>query len=404
VYRFGKLIQWIGLANRLTSVGAFQSGDRLVADRPRISDVAARAGTSVSTVSNLLNGRPDRMRPETVQRIEEAIAELGYRPSWAARQLKTGFAPVIGLLVPSVANPFHGAMARAVEVAAQARGYQVVLGNSLRDPGRERRYAEDFFDFGIRGVIAGSSPFDLGHFAELMARGLAVVAFDLVSTNTGGAPAMDSVSINNRMAGHLATKHLIDLGHRRIGYISGATPTRSRRDRLEGYRQALAESGIAVDERLIAAGDGAAGYDDTHAAEHGRAAAAELLRFADPPSGLVALNDMHAIGAAAAVRDAGGSVPADVSVVGIDDIPLAGLFNPALTTVRQPIETLGEAAVDLLVKRLNGDSPKRARHIVFEPHLVIRASSGTPSVGVREKRKMRTRRTQKSQQEKERHA
>jgi DNA-binding LacI/PurR family transcriptional regulator len=375
-----------------------------MADRPRISDVAALAGTSVSTVSNLLNGRPDRMRPETVQRIEEAIAELGYRPSWAARQLKTGFAPVIGLLVPSVANPFHGAMARAVEVAAQARGYQVVLGNSLRDPARERRYAEDFFDFGIRGVIAGSSPFDLGHFAELQARGLAIVAFDLVASDAGGAPAIDSVSIDNRMAGYLATRHLIDLGHRRIGYVSGATPTRSRRDRLEGYRQALAESGIGIDERLIAAGDGTAGYDDTHAAEHGRAAAGELLRLADPPSGLVALNDMHAIGAAAAVRDTGGSVPADVSVVGIDDIPLAALFNPALTSVRQPIETLGEAAVDLLVKRLHGDRPKRARHIVFEPELVVRESSAAPHRPARTRPGKPVRKRSLVQQEKERHA
>src|SRR5689334_5393159 len=172
-------MQCIGLANRLAEQGASAQTGVAMADRPRIRDVAALAGTSVSTVSNLLNGRPDRMRPETVKRIEEAIAELGYRPSWAARQLKTGFAPVIALLVPSVANPFHGAMARAVEVAAQARGLQVVLGNSLRDPDRERRYAEDFFDFGIRGVIAGSSPLDLGHFAELMGRGLAIVAFDL---------------------------------------------------------------------------------------------------------------------------------------------------------------------------------------------------------------------------------
>jgi DNA-binding LacI/PurR family transcriptional regulator len=349
-----------------------------MADQPRIRDVAALAGTSVSTVSNLLNGRPDRMRPETVRRIEEAIEQLGYRPSWAARQLKTGFAPVIGLLVPSVANPFHGALARAVEVAAQARGFQVVLGNSLRDPSRERRYAEDFFGFGVRGVIAGSSPFDLGHFAELMGRGLAVVAFDLVTTGEGGAPAMDSVSIDNRRAGLLATQHLIELGHRRIGYVSGATPTMSRRDRLEGYRQALADAGLAADPKLIAAGDAAVGYDDTHAAEHGRAAAASLLRLARPPTALVALNDMHAVGACAAVRDAGGTVPDDVSVVGIDDIPLAGLIHPALTTVQQPIEKLGAAAVELVLKRLGGDRATPARHIVFEPHLVIRASSAKP--------------------------
>jgi DNA-binding LacI/PurR family transcriptional regulator len=190
------------------------------------------------------------------------------------------------------------------------------------------------------------------------------------------------------MAGYLATKHLIELGHRRIGYVSGATPTRSRRDRLDGYRTALAEAGIAVDQALIAGGNAAAGYDDIHAAEHGRAATQALLRSSKPPTGLVALNDMHAIGAAAAVRDAGGAVPGDVSVVGIDDIPLAGLFNPALTTVQQPVETLGEAAVDLLVKRLNGDRPKRARHIVFEPQLVVRQSSAPPAVRGGEKRRL----------------
>ncbi len=347
-------------------------------DRPRISDVATLARTSVSTVSNLLNGRPDRMRPETVRRIEEAIEQLGYRPSWAARQLKTGFSPMIGLLVPSVANPFHGALARAVEVAAQARGFQVVLGNSLRDPARERQYAEDFFDFGIRGVIAGSSSFDLDHFTELIARGLSVVAFDLVTTGEGAEPAMDSVSMDNRRAGYLATRHLIDLGHRRIGYISGATPTMSRRERLGGYRQALIEAGIELEDEMIGAGDGALGYDDTHAAEHGRAAAHGLLRVADPPTGLVALNDMHAVGACAAVRDQGGSVPGDVSVVGIDDITLAGLVHPPLTTVHQPIEKLSEAAVDMLVKRVGGDASYPPRHIVLEPHLVVRASTAAP--------------------------
>jgi DNA-binding LacI/PurR family transcriptional regulator len=329
----------------------------------------------VSTVSNLLNGRPDRMRAATVQRIEEAIEHLGYRPSWPARQLKTGFTPVIGLLVPSVANPFHGAMARAVEVAAQSRGFQVVLGNSLRDASRERQYAEDFFDFGIRGVIAGSSPFDLDHFNELIGRGLSIVAFDMVTTGEGVEPAMDSVSMDNRRAGYLATRHLVELGHRRIGYVSGATPTMSRRDRLDGYQQALLDSGIDIDPKLIAVGEGVSGYDDTHAAEHGRAATRSLLALADPPTALVALNDMHAVGACAAVRDAGGDVPADVSVVGIDDINLAGLLYPPLTTVHQPIEELSEAAVDLLVKRIEGSHEGPAHHIVFEPRLVVRNST-----------------------------
>ncbi len=189
---------------------------------------------------------------------------------------------------------------------------------------------------------------------------------------------MDSVSMDNHRAGYLATRHLIGLGHRRIGYVSGATPTMSRRDRLDGYRQALADADIAVDPALIAAGDSAIGSDDTHAAEHGRAAAHNLLRLADPPTGLVALNDMHAIGACAAVRDRGRSIPDDVSIVGIDDIPLAGLLYPALTTVHQPIDKLSVAAVDLLSKRRGCNDASATRHIVLDPHLVVRASAAAP--------------------------
>jgi DNA-binding LacI/PurR family transcriptional regulator len=368
-------------------------------ERPRIRDVATLAGISVSTVSNLLNGRPDRMRPETVQRIEEAIERLGYRPSWAARHLKRGFTPVIGLLVPSVANPFHGAVARAVEVAAQRHGFQVVLGNGLRDAARERQYAEDFFDFGIRGLIVSSSPFDLDHFSELMRRGLSIAAFDLVTTGEGTEPEIETVSIDNQRAGYLATKHLIELGHRRIGYVSGATLTMSRRDRLEGYRIALLEAGIEFDPKLIAAGDGAIGYDDTHAAEDGRIATLALLRSSQPPTGLVSLNDMHALGACAAVRDNGGRVPEDVSIVGIDDIALSSLVSPPLTTIHQPIDRLSEAAVDVLTRRISGRDSRPARHIVLEPHLVVRASTAKPrgakSEIVRSKRAMTSHHNQK---------
>jgi DNA-binding LacI/PurR family transcriptional regulator len=225
-------------------------------------------------------------------------------------------------------------------------------------------------------VIAGSSPADLGHFSELMKRGLSLVAFDLVTTATGMVPPVDSVSMDNRRAGYLATRHLVELGHRRIGYISGATPTMSRRDRLDGYRQALNEAGIGSDPTLIAAGvDSARGDDDTHGAERGRMAALELLKLADAPTALVALNDMHALGACAAVRDKGGSIPEDVSVVGIDDITLASLLAPPLTTIRQPIEKLSEAAVEILTQRIAGNDPSGPQHVVFDPHLVVRSST-----------------------------
>lgn len=346
--------------------------------RPRISDVASLAGTSVSTVSNLLNGRSDRMSPETVRRVEAAIGELGYRPHWAARQLKTGIVPIIGLLVPSVSNPSHGDMARAIEVAAEARNLQVVLGNTLRDPEREQRYTANLLDLGIRGVIVASSPFDLDHFNDLIERGLRIVALDLGAAHNGVEIGIDSVSVDNRMAGYLVTRHLIDLGHTRIGYISGSTATVSRQERQGGYLDALAEAGISFDPALVAATPAAFGFDDTNAADHGHAAATQLLALPRRPTGIVGFNDMHALGAYAAVRDLGLSVPEDISVVGIDDILLGSLIWPGLTTVHQPIDALGEAAVDLLSGRLGDDADGEARHILLKPHLVQRASAGPP--------------------------
>jgi DNA-binding LacI/PurR family transcriptional regulator len=346
--------------------------------RVRIGDVALLAETSVSTVSNYLNGRPHRMAPETVARIEQVIDRLGYRPSWAARQLKTGFVPMLGLLVPSVANPFHGALARHVEEAALERGFQVVFGSSLRNPAREVRYAEDFWNFGIRGVIIGSSPLDLGHLADLQRRGLRIVVFDRNISAAESAPSVDSVSMDNCAAGYLATRHLIELGHRHIGYISGATPTASRRDRFEGYRKGLTEVGIPVDGALIPNMPVAVGYDDTHGSEVGRSIAFALLQAEPHLTGLVALNDMYAIGACAAVRELGMTVPEDISVTSIDDIMLAGIVDPPLTTVHHPIEALSVAAVERLVARLQGKADEPPQHLVLAPEIVVRRSTGRP--------------------------
>lgn len=346
--------------------------------RVRISDVAAAAGTSIATVSNYLNGRPHRMAQETVARIEEAIDRLGYRPSWAARQLKTGFVPVLGLLVPSVANPFHGALARHVEEAALERGFQVVFGGSLRDPKRELRYAEDFWGFGIRGIIVGSSPLTLDHLAELIRRGLRVVVFDRGATCADDSQ-VDSVSMDNGMAGYIATRHLLELGHRRIGYIAGPTPTASRRDRFAGYCKALSDFGIAIDAALTPRVPASSGYDDTDAAELGRTIALKLLTTQRDLTALVALNDMYALGVCAAVRELELSVPKDVSVVGIDDIVLAGMFDPPLTTVHHPIDALSLAAVERLISRIQGKADDAPQHLVVAPELVVRRSTSLPS-------------------------
>ncbi len=290
-----------------------------------IQDVATLAGTSTSTVSNLLNGRIEKMRPETRERIERAMIQLGYRANEVARHLKTGQAPIIGLVIPSVANPFWGAFVQHVEEAALRHDYQVLLGNGGRDPAREQRYAESLWAHGVRGVIFGSSPLSLDHILRLVERGLRVVVFDrrLRESDNVSRSGIDSISIDNVDGGYQATKHLLDLGHRRIGFISGPLHTSSRLERLEGYRNALIDAGIKHDRALVWAESASGSSGDVEGAEIGRAGARELLSRANPPTGLVTINDMYALGAYAGARDLGLRVPDDVSVIGFDDIAMA---------------------------------------------------------------------------------
>ncbi len=346
-----------------------------VAKSVTIQDVAALAGVSTSTVSNLLNGRVSRMGVPTRERIELAMVQLGYQANQAARQLKTGQSPIIGLVIPSVANPFWGAFVQEVEEAAMERGYQVLLGNGGRDPRREQRYAESLWAHGVRGVIFGSSPLSLDYILRLVERGLHVIVFDRRLQD--GDSVIDGISIDNMAGGHMATKHLLDLGHRRIGFISGPLRTSSRLERLEGYRSALIDAGIKHDAALIWAGESPTGAGDVEGAEIGRSGARALLSADSPPSGLVTINDMYALGAYAGAHDLGFRIPHDVSIIGFDDITMAAMINPPLTTVKQPIASMMRSAVGTLIERLEGSRTGPA-HIVTLPTEIVQRESTAP--------------------------
>ncbi len=339
-----------------------------------ITDVARFADVSPSTVSNLLNGRSTRMRLQTKTRIENAIKELGYRPNKAARQLKTGDARIIGLIVPSVANPFYGMFARHVEKTALEHGYQVLLCNSERVPERERDYAEELWGYGVRGIIFGSSLMQFSHLDELVDRGLNLVAFDRY-TQEDDRTIVDSIGVDNVLATRLATKHLLALGHRRIAFLSGRLNTVSRTDRLKGYHTSLREAEIKIDERLIWCGKANGGFGDGDAVEMGRRGAHELFSQINPPTAIVAVNDMYAIGAYAGVRDLGFSIPDDVSIVGMDDIMLAEVVQPALTTIRQPIDEIAQQATERLIGRLQDNYNEPQTHMLLTPRLIVRGST-----------------------------
>ncbi len=347
---------------------------RTISEKATILDVARLAEVSPSTVSNLLNGRAERMRPSTKERVQQAIAELGYKPNYAARGLKTGHAPLIGLIVPSVANPFHGIFAQHVEEMALASGYLVLLANSERDPVREQSYAEELWGHGVRGIILGSAPESFDHLAALFDRGLHLVAFDR-PTQQADRYTIDSVSVDNVAGAYLAVQHLITLGHRRIGFVSGSIRTVNRLDRLNGYRQALDEAGVPFDETLVWQGTSETAFGDSETMTTGRQGARVLLGSPDPPTALFTINDMVAFGAYAGARDVGLRIPEDVSIVGYDDIALTEVVHPPLTTVRQPIQAIAHAAVERLLGRLQETTGIAAGHIALPPALIVRAST-----------------------------
>jgi DNA-binding LacI/PurR family transcriptional regulator len=339
-----------------------------------IHQVAQAAGVSPSTVSNLLNGRVDRMLPATRARVEQAITKLGYRPNRAARLLRTGRTQVIGLVVPSVGNPFWGELARHLEAAALADGYHVLLCNSERDPARERGYIEELFADGIRGVVLCSSLPSLEHVTSFMDRGLKLVAFDRTAQADDPA-SLVSISVDNAVGTELATRHLLELGHRKLAFVSGSVRSVNRQERFRGFQAALRGYGLTPDDAIVWSGAAEHGFGDEDSAELGRAAARDLARAADRPTGIVAINDMCALGVCRGIRDAGLDVPADVSVVGFDDILLADLYQPPLTTVRQPLREMATATFDELRVRIEQDQPVAGRSLLMRPELVVREST-----------------------------
>jgi len=341
-----------------------------------IRDVAAAAGVSISTVSNVLNGHDRRMRPDTKQRVLDAIERLSYRPSAIARQFRTGQTRTIGLVVPSVANPFWGAMAHQIERAAMSAGYGVLFCNAERDVAAEKRYAEMLLTSGVRGVILGSSPLSFEPFADLARQGLIIAAFDRSPPYADGIVAC-SASIDNQLAGRLAAQHLIGLGHRRIGFISGPIRTASRLARLEGIRDALGRTGLELDPALLWQGPLSHGYGDAEGSELGRIAIREMLSLENPPTAVMTINDMYALGCLAGARDLGYSVPGDLSLVGFDDLTLAAIASPPLTTIRQPLELLAQNLVRGLIARLEGKT-EGVTHYQAVPEFLVRASTGEP--------------------------
>jgi LacI family transcriptional regulator len=330
-----------------------------------VKDVARKAGVSVATVSHVVNGSR-YVSPELTQRVRDAAAELGYTPNGTARSLRLRRTQTIGLIVPDV-SPFFVELARVIEDHGFAAGYTTVLGNADGHPDRERRYVETMLSKNVDGLILASTLHDAGELAELLA-GVRTPA--VVVDRELELPGVDVVHADNEQGGYQATRHLLELGHTRIGCITGAPALLPSAGRAAGYRRALAEAGIAGAERWTAEGD--------FQYAGGRRATAELLDRREGLTAIFASNDLMALGALSELAARGLRAPEDVSVCGFDDVFPAALVSPSLTTVHQPLHDIGRAAVDTLLARIDGDVPDEPTRRQFPTELVVRDSTAPP--------------------------
>jgi LacI family transcriptional regulator, repressor for deo operon, udp, cdd, tsx, nupC, and nupG len=331
------------------------------AEPATIRDVAAKLGMSVATVSRALS-RPELLRQETRERVLAAVEALGYRPNLLARGLRRGRTHAILAIVPNL-SPFFLEILAGIEEVAREAGFAVLLGNSGGDPKREEACFEQVANMRADGVIllTGSAPPPYAHGARPLPPLVAVL-------ERLAGHAVPLIRSDHRIGALAATRHLIELGHRRIAHITGSRHVPSTTQRLQGYRQALEAAQLPFAADLVQPGNftmpaGAAGMD-------------ALLALASPPTAVLCGNDEMAFGAVQCLHRHGLSVPEDVSIVGFDDLNMAAFYNPPLTTVHIPRHDIGRRAAAELIELLGGRTV--TQEAVLPTRLIIRESTAPP--------------------------
>lgn len=335
--------------------------------RVSIKDIARAAGVSHSTVSRALSDSP-LVSDATRARIQRLAMEMGYSPNSLARSLVTRQTHTVGVVVTTIANPFIAEVVQGIEATAQDHGYTVILCNSGAEPEREIAAVEMLRSKRVDGVIVTSSRIGALYLEHLERIGVPIVLINNHNEESGRYTF--TVTVDNVHGGQLATQHLIELGHRRIAYVTAPADHSSDLDRLTGYRQALGEAGLEPDPALIIPGNGQA---------DGGEAAFEILKDLHPlPTAVFCYNDMTAIGLMTTARQAGRSVPGDLAVVGFDDIPFARYCFPPLTTIVQPKIEMGQLAMKMALSLMTTDQENKAQefsNIVVQGKLIVRAST-----------------------------
>ena len=326
-----------------------------------IRDVAALAGVSTTTVSHVINNSRF-VSPEVRERVYQAMEELRYQPNALARSLRQGKTNTIGLLSPNSANPYFAEIGRAVEDAAFTSRYSVIICNTEGKQEKESFYLDVLSKKRVDGIILVGISQTNETLDRLLAKGVPVVLVDREIPDLD----VDLVLTDNKHAGYLATRHLIEQGHTRIACVTGPAHVHPSSRRVVGYQEALQEAGLPLQEEYVLPGD--------FSAQSGWEATRTLLALPQPPSAIFLCNDLMAIGGLRAAAEAGFAVPQDLAIMGFDDIELASFTNPTLSSISQPKAEMGAIAVQMLLEQIEGKRSE-PRQEILQPALIVRRST-----------------------------
>lgn len=332
--------------------------------RATITDVAKKAGVSVATVSRYFadNGYP--VSRDAGKRIQSAADYLEYTPNMVGRMLKTNTSRDIGVIIPTIMNPFYPDVLLGIEKTADKRGYQILLCNSLRNSETEGKYINSLYQKQVRGIIIASAEDSIEKYNGMKDKGINILELEGNDFNE----CCDSIRFDYKKGGSILAEHLKKLGHKEIAFLTSPLTKKSRRDFLEGIKSVvdIPKNMILTDDMESESESGIYEY------EMGRRLAKRLLDLEKKPSAIIAVNDITAVGIINGLKEEGFRIPEDFSVAGFDNIELSAMITPSLTTVDQPGFKTGEVAANIIIDRIEG---KKSEKVKIEPELIIRAST-----------------------------
>ena len=328
-----------------------------------IKDVAKKAGVSIATVSRAMQDK-GIISPSTKMRVLDVAKELNYRVDMVARSLKKKQTKSIGLCICNICNPFYPPLVRGVENTINKFGYSLVICNTEENPKTEEAYLNVMLEQRVDGLIITPTWNICSSLKEFAARNIPIVVVDRRATDI----LSDTVCVDNVHGAYTAVEHLILLGHKRIGLIGGPKMISTTQERVQGYLEALRKYDLKKDKSLL--------VDGGSSIEGGMKAMEDLLELPSPPTAVFGYNNVVTLGALLTLKQRNKKIPKDIAILGFDEVEWAGVVEPPLTVVSQPVYAIGATAGQLIMQRLLNEGPKNKQKIVLKTELIIRKSCG----------------------------